>query len=61
MADKKSMTNSLLLPEVQNVLERLHALTTAPLPKPANLLPLDQIKMVAQATKRIRLRGSRLA
>jgi predicted O-methyltransferase YrrM len=29
MADKKSMTNSLLLPEVQNVLERLHALADA--------------------------------
>jgi hypothetical protein len=31
--------------------------TAAPLPKPAGPLTLDQIKMVAQAMKRIRLRG----
>ena len=31
---------------------------TAPLPKPANPLTLDQIKMLAQAIKRIRLRDS---
>ena len=35
--------------------------TAAPLPKPAEPLTLEQIKMVAQAIRRIRLRGEAVA